>query len=65
MKWSSLSFNFSTVFVIIDINRRGNKKLTERIQDCLSYDIIKAHSGEIKMVTREGEVAEFIVQLPV
>jgi len=30
----------------------------------LSYDIIKAHGGEIKVETREGEGSEFIVQLP-
>ncbi len=29
----------------------------------LSYDIIKAHGGEIKVETREGEGAEFIIQL--
>ena len=31
----------------------------------LSYDIIKAHVGEIKVKTKEGEGAEFIIQLPV
>jgi signal transduction histidine kinase len=31
----------------------------------LSYDIIKAHGGEIKVETKEGEGSEFIVQLPV
>jgi signal transduction histidine kinase len=31
----------------------------------LSYDIIKAHGGEIKVHTKEGEGSEFIVQLPV
>jgi signal transduction histidine kinase/ligand-binding sensor domain-containing protein len=30
----------------------------------LSYDIIKAHSGELKAETREGEGAEFIILLP-
>ena len=30
----------------------------------LSYDIIKAHGGEIKVETKEGEGAEFIVLLP-
>jgi signal transduction histidine kinase len=30
----------------------------------LSYDIIKAHGGEIKVETREGEGSEFIIQLP-
>ncbi len=30
----------------------------------LSYDIIKAHGGEIKVETMEGEGSEFIVSLP-
>jgi len=30
----------------------------------LSYDIIKTHGGEIKVETKEGEGAEFIVLLP-
>jgi signal transduction histidine kinase len=31
----------------------------------LSYDIIKAHGGEIKVNTKVGEGTEFIIQLPV
>jgi signal transduction histidine kinase len=30
-----------------------------------SYDIIKAHGGEIKMETKEDEGTEFAVQLPI
>jgi two-component system NtrC family sensor kinase len=30
----------------------------------LSYDIVRAHGGELKAETREGEYAEFIIQLP-
>ncbi len=30
----------------------------------LSYDIIKAHKGEIKVETKEGEGAEFVIQIP-
>ncbi len=30
----------------------------------LSYDIVKAHGGEIKVESREGEGSEFIIQLP-
>ena len=30
----------------------------------LSYDIIKAHQGELKVNTKEGEFAEFIITLP-
>jgi signal transduction histidine kinase len=31
----------------------------------LSYDIIKAHGGEIKVNTKENEGSEFIIQLPI
>ncbi|MEO6356711.1 MAG: ATP-binding protein [Ferruginibacter sp.] len=31
----------------------------------LSYDIIKAHGGEIKVETKDGEGSTFIIQLPV
>jgi len=31
----------------------------------LSYDIVKAHGGEIKVETKEGEYIEFIIHLPV
>jgi len=30
----------------------------------LSYDIVKAHGGEIKVETKEDEGSEFIIQLP-
>jgi ligand-binding sensor domain-containing protein/signal transduction histidine kinase len=31
----------------------------------LSYDVIKTHGGELKVETKEGEYAEFIIDLPV
>ena len=31
----------------------------------LSYDIVKAHGGELKVDTKEGEGSVFIIQLPV
>ena len=31
----------------------------------MSYDIIKAHNGELKVETKEGDFAEFIITLPV
>ncbi len=31
----------------------------------LSYDIIKAHGGEIKVETKEGKGSEFIIELPI
>jgi len=30
----------------------------------LSYDIVKAHGGELKVETTEGEGSEFVIQLP-
>jgi signal transduction histidine kinase len=30
----------------------------------LAYDIVKAHGGELKVGTKEGEGSEFIIQLP-
>jgi two-component system NtrC family sensor kinase len=30
----------------------------------LSYDIVKAHNGELKVITKEGEGAEFLITLP-
>ena len=29
-----------------------------------TYDIVKTHGGELKVETKEGEGAEFIIQLP-
>ena len=45
-------------------------KSVKSINQCQSviqtiYDIVKAHGGELKVVTNEGEGAEFIIQLPV
>jgi len=31
----------------------------------LSYDIVKAHGGELRVETKEGEGSEFIIQLPI
>ena len=31
----------------------------------LAYDIVKAHGGELKVKTKEGEGSEFIIQLPI
>jgi two-component system, NtrC family, sensor kinase len=31
----------------------------------LSYDIVKAHGGDIKVNTRQGEFTEFAIQLPI
>ncbi len=30
----------------------------------LSYEVIKAHGGELKMISKEGEFTEFIIELP-
>ena len=29
------------------------------------YDIVKAHGGELKVETKEGEGSTFIIQLPI
>ena len=31
----------------------------------LSYDIVKAHGGELKIESKEGDGSTFIVQLPI
>ncbi len=31
----------------------------------LAYDIVKAHGGELKVETKEGEGSDFIIQLPI
>jgi two-component system, NtrC family, sensor kinase len=31
----------------------------------LSYDMVKAHGGGLKVETKEGEGSEFIIQLPI
>ncbi|MFQ3174664.1 MAG: two-component system NtrC family sensor kinase [Flavobacterium sp.] len=31
----------------------------------LSYDIVKAHGGELKVETKENEGSEFIIVLPI
>jgi len=44
-------------------------KSVKSIHPCKSviqtiYDIVKAHGGEIKVETKEGEGSEFVIQLP-
>ena len=44
-------------------------KSVKSINQCQSviqttYDIVKAHGGEIKVETKEGEGSEFIIVLP-
>jgi len=48
------SFNFSQV---------ANRERTG-LGLSLSYDILKAHGGEIKVETKEGEGSEITIQLP-
>lgn len=48
---------------------KRNQKSVQSVHPCKSviqtnYDIVKAHSGEIKVKTKEGEGVEFIIQLP-
>ncbi len=49
------------------MNRIG--KSVKSINQCksviqTSYDIVKAHGGELKVETKEGEGSEFIIILP-
>jgi len=56
---------------------KGNQKSVKSIHPCLasrqacksviqtSYDIVKAHGGEIKLETKEGGGSEFYIVLPV
>ena len=44
-------------------------KSVKSINQCKSviqtiHDIVKAHGGELKVETNEGEGSEFIIQLP-
>jgi hypothetical protein len=48
----------------MDIDSGVNKKLTDKLQDYLSCDTIKARGGEIKVETKEGEYAMFIIEFP-
>ena len=42
-----------------------NQPAREQASDYrLSYDIVKAHGGELKVETKEGEGSVFIVRLP-
>ena len=51
-------------FVTKDIQSHKSKK-SHKIPVQTTYDIVKAHGGEIKVETRDGEGSEFIIQLPV
>lgn len=31
----------------------------------LSYDIVKAHGGEVKVISEEGKGSGFIIQIPI
>ena len=49
---------------------KRNQKSVQSVHLCksviqTSYDIVKAHGGEIKVETIEGEGSEFIIQLPI
>ena len=49
---------------------KRNQKSVQSVHLCksviqTSYDIVKAHGGEIKVETKEGEGSEFIIQLPI
>ena len=48
---------------------KRNQKSVQSVHLCksviqTSYDIVKAHGGEIKVETKEAEGSTFIIQLP-
>jgi len=43
--------------------KRNQKSVQSVIQK--NYDIVKAHGGELKVETKEGEGSEFIIKLPI
>lgn len=46
-------------------DKDGKSPIADKFHyDSLSYDIIKAHGGEIKVETKEDESAKFIIMLP-
>ena len=49
---------------------KRNQKSVQSFHPCksviqTSFDIVKAHGGEIKVNTKENEGTEFIIQLPI
>ncbi len=47
-----------------------NIKSVQSIHPCpsviqISYDIVKAHGGELKVETKESEGSKFVIQIPV
>ena len=47
-------------FFTTKADRTGN-----RVGSILGYDIVKAHGGELKVETKEGEGSEFMISLPI
>ena len=47
--------------MIVNIDKPTEQRT--RLRWSLSYDIIKAHNGEIKVESKEGEGTTFIIQL--
>jgi signal transduction histidine kinase len=46
------------------LNQNKHNEQETGLDLSLSYDIIKAHGGELKVKTNEGEGAEFIIEIP-
>jgi K+-sensing histidine kinase KdpD len=49
---------------------KKNQKSVQSVHPCksviqISYAIVKAHGGELKVETNEGGGSEFIIQLPI
>ena len=50
---------------MINKSVKSNNLCESVIQTSLSYDIVKAHGGDTKVQSKEGEGSLFIIQLPI
>jgi signal transduction histidine kinase len=46
------------------LNQKQHNEQEKGLDLLLSYDVIKAHGGELRVETQEREGAEFIIRLP-
>jgi signal transduction histidine kinase len=57
--------DFSTTKLTGQARPNGSSGRRTGLGLSLSYDIVKAHGGELKLETKEGEGSEFIIQIPI
>jgi signal transduction histidine kinase len=54
------------VVALVQTTARGyikRRRARNRLRTSLAYDIVKAHGGEIKVETKEGDGTQFIIVL--